>query len=58
MRGLRVPEPEAPQYALVEGVVPHKNIGSWLVLSWKGNRAGHKLPPVDGKAGLRVMTVL
>ena len=40
------------------GLLLSRNIGSWLVLGWKGKRAGHKLPLINGKAGLTVMMVL
>ena len=40
------------------GLLLSRNIGSWLVLNWKGKRARHKLPPIDGKAGLTVTTTL
>ena len=44
------------------GLLLSRNIGSRLVLGWawrrKVKRAGHKLPPIDGKDGLTVMTAL
>ena len=62
MPGLRVLEPEAPQYALLEGLLLSRNIGSQLVLGWarrrKVKRAGHKLPSINGKDGLIVTTTL
>ena len=59
---LRVLEPEAPQYAVLKGMLLSRNIDSRMVLGWarrrKVIRAWNKLPPIDGKDGLTVTTTL
>ena len=62
MPGLRVPEPEAPQHAPLEGAAPRQEYrrlaGPWRGPKAKSEKSRAKLPPIDGKASLTVMMAL